>query len=65
MPDLPPKYYVAHLRDDPAKEPLTANESIPRCIADAAAKTGRPRDDHEVEEIPKSTYEKLKEFLAP
>lgn len=32
------QFYVAYLRDDEAKEPLTVNESIPRAIADAAAK---------------------------
>jgi hypothetical protein len=30
-------------RDDVAKEPVTAGPSIPRILADAAAKTGRDR----------------------
>ena len=47
-----------------AKEPLSVNESIPRAIADATAKTERPRDDHEVEEISRERFEKLKKFLG-
>jgi prephenate dehydratase len=39
-------------------------ESIPAIIADAAAKTGRPRTDFEVEEISRKRYEKLKQFLG-
>jgi hypothetical protein len=38
MPDLPPKFYVAYLKTDAAKEPLSVNESIPRAIADTAQK---------------------------
>jgi hypothetical protein len=63
MPNLPPRYYVAYLRDDPAKEPLSTHESIPRAIADAAEKTGRPRTDFEVQEISKVRFETLKRFL--
>jgi hypothetical protein len=58
------QFYVAYLRDDAAKEPLGVSESIPRAIADASARTGRPRDDFEVQEIPKGRYEKLKQFLG-
>jgi hypothetical protein len=58
------QFYVAYLRDDQAKEPLGVSESIPRAIADAAAKTGRPRHDFEVEEIARERYEKLKQFLG-
>ena len=54
------RYDVAYSRQDPAKEPLSTGESIPRIIADAAAKTGRPRTDFEVEEISRDRYEKLR-----
>jgi hypothetical protein len=57
------QFYVAYLRGDEAKELLTVNESIPRAIADAAAKTGRPRNDFEVGETTCERYEKLKQFL--
>ena len=58
------RYFVAYAKDDPAKEPLATGESIPRIIADAAARTGRDRPDFEVEEISRERYEKLKKFLA-
>ena len=62
MPEFD-RYYVAYVKADPAKEPLSTGESIPRIIADAAAKTGRPRMDFEVEEISRERYEKLLRFL--
>ena len=58
------RYYVAYSKQDPAKEPLSTGESIPRIIADAAAKTGRQRTDFEVEEISRERYAKLRRFLA-
>jgi hypothetical protein len=58
------QYYLAYLKDDPAREPLGVRESTVRAIADAAAKTGRPRWDFEVQEISKERFEKLKEFLG-
>ena len=58
------RYFVAYRKADEAKEPLATGESIPAIIADAAAKTGRPRTDFEVQEISKERYEKLKQFLA-
>jgi hypothetical protein len=57
------RYYVAYRKGDEAKEPLATGESIPAIIADAAARTGRPRTDFEVEEISRERYEKLKKFL--
>ena len=42
-------FYCTHIKGDAAKEPITTGESIPAIIADAAAKTGRPRSDFEVE----------------
>jgi hypothetical protein len=56
-------YFVSYLKDDPAKEPITAGPSIPRIISDASTKTGRPRQDFEVQEISKERYEKHKKFL--
>jgi hypothetical protein len=58
------QFYVAYLKDDPAREPLGVSESTQRAIADASAKTGRPRTDFEVQEITKERFEKLKSFLG-
>ena len=58
------RYYVAYVKADPTKEPLSTGESIPRTIADAAAKTGRSCTDFEVEEISRERYEKLRQFLS-
>ncbi len=58
------RYFVAYRKDDEAKEPLATGESIPAIIADAAAQTGRPRTDFEVQEIRKERFEKLKEFFG-
>lgn len=63
MPDFE-HYYLEYSKHDPAKEPLATGESIPAIMAQASAKTGRPRDDFEVQEIPKERYEKLKQFLG-
>jgi hypothetical protein len=63
LPDFD-HFYCTHIKGDAAKEPITAGESIPAIIADAAAKTGRPRSDVEVEEISRKRYEKLKQFLG-
>lgn len=57
------RFYVAYVKADPAKEPLATGESIPRIVDDAAAKTGRPRTDFEVEEISRGRFEKLREFV--
>jgi hypothetical protein len=57
-------FYCTHIKGDAAKEPITTGESIPAIIADAAAKTGRPRSDFEVEETSRNRYEKLKQFLG-
>jgi hypothetical protein len=63
VPDFD-RFYCSYIKGDAAKEPITTGESIPAIIADAAAKTGRPRTDFEVEEISRKTYEKLKQFLG-
>ena len=57
-------FYCAYIKGDAAKEPITTGESIPAIIANAAEKTGRPRDDFEVEEISRERHEKLKQFLV-
>ena len=56
-------YFVAYLKDDPAREPITIGYSIPRILADASERTGRARSDFEVQRISKERYEKLKKFL--
>ena len=63
VPDFD-RFYCTHIKGDAAKEPITTGESIPAIIAGAAAKTGRPRSDFEVEEISRKRYEKLKRFLG-
>lgn len=44
-----------YLKDDPAKEPITAGPSIPGILADAVAKTGRSKQDSEVRRISKES----------
>jgi hypothetical protein len=41
-------YYVAYLKDDPAKEPITTSSSSPGVLAQAAHKTGRAKADFEL-----------------
>ena len=36
-------YYVAYLKDDPAKEPIATSYSAPGVLAEAAHKTGRAK----------------------
>jgi len=56
-------YYVAYLKDDPAKEPIAASYSAPGVLAEAAHKTGRPKSDFELREISQEEYERLKSLL--
>jgi hypothetical protein len=58
------RFYCAYIKGDAAKEPITTGESIPAIIANAVAKTGRPRTDFEVEEISRKRHEKLNQFLG-
>jgi hypothetical protein len=58
------RFYVAYLKDDPAKEPIAIGYSISGTIADAAATTGRHTSDFEVQEISKGRFEKLREFVG-
>jgi hypothetical protein len=66
MPHEIPKfdlYYVAYLKDDPAKEPITTSYSAPGVLAEAAHKTGRAKTDFEVREVSREEYERLKSLL--
>jgi hypothetical protein len=56
-------YYVAYLKDDPAKEPIAASYSAPGVLAEAAHKTGRAKADFELREISKEEYDRLKSVL--
>jgi hypothetical protein len=56
-------YYVAYLKDDPAKEPVATSYSAPGVLAEAAHKTGRAKGDFELREIGKEEYERLRSFL--
>jgi hypothetical protein len=42
-------YYVAYLKDDPAKEPIATSYSAPGVLAEAAHKTGRAKRRFRVE----------------
>ncbi len=53
-------YYVAYLKDDPAKEPLATNYSAPGVLAEAAHRTGRAKGDFELVQITKAEYHRLK-----
>jgi hypothetical protein len=56
-------YYVAYLKDDPAKEPIATSYSAPGVLAEAAHKTGRAKADFELREISREEYERLKSFV--
>jgi len=56
-------YYVAYLKDDPAKEPIAANYSAPGVFAEAAHKTGRAKTDFELREINREEYEGIRSLL--
>jgi hypothetical protein len=56
-------YYVAYLKDDPAKEPIAASYSTPAVLAEAAHKTGRAKVDFELREISTEEYERIKSLL--
>ncbi len=57
-------HYVAYVKDDPAREPITVGTSIPAVLADAAEKIGRSKPDFEVQHIGKERFEKLKQFFS-
>jgi hypothetical protein len=56
-------YYVAYLKDDPAKEPIATSYSAPGVLAEAAHKTGRAKADFQLWEISREEYERLKALL--
>jgi hypothetical protein len=56
-------YYVAYLKDDPAKEPIAASYSAPRVFAEAVHKTGRAKADFELRETRKAEYDRIKSLL--
>ena len=56
-------YYVAYLKDDPAKEPVATSYSAPGVLAEAVHKTGRAKADFELREIRREEYERLSKFL--
>ena len=55
--------YVAYLKDDPAKEPISASYSALGALAEAAHKTGRAKADFELREISREEYERLRSLL--
>jgi hypothetical protein len=56
-------YYVAYLKDDPAKEPVATSDSSPGVLADATHKTGRAKADFELREIRREEYERMKSVI--
>jgi hypothetical protein len=56
-------YYVAYLKDDPAKEPVAASYSAPGVLAEARHKTGRAKAHFELREISRVEYERLKSLI--
>ncbi len=57
------RFYVAYLKDDPAKEPIVASYSAPGVFAEAAHKTGRAKADFELREISREEYERIRRLL--
>jgi hypothetical protein len=53
-------YYVAYLKDDPAKEPVASSYSAPGALADASRKTGRAKADFELVQISREESERIK-----
>ena len=56
-------YYVAFLKDNPAREPIAASYSSPGVLVEAAHKTGRAKADFELRQISREEYERLKALL--
>ena len=56
-------YYVAYLKDDPAKEPVATRYSAPGVLAEAVHKTGRAKADFELREISREEYDRLRSLL--
>jgi hypothetical protein len=56
-------FYVAYLKDDPAKEPVAASYSAPGVLAEAAHKTGRGKVDFELREISREECKRIRSLL--
>ena len=56
-------YYVAYLKDDPAKEPVATSYSAPGVLAEAAHKTGRSKADFELREASREEYERIRSLI--
>ena len=56
-------YYVAYLKDDPAKEPVATSYSSPGVLAEAAHKTARAKADFELREISREEHERIKSLI--
>lgn len=56
-------YPVAYLKDDPAKEPISASYSALGALAEAAHKTGRAKADFELREISREEYDRFKSLI--
>jgi hypothetical protein len=56
-------YYVAYLKDDPAKQPIATSYTAPEVLAQAAHKTGRAKADFELREISREDCERLKSIF--
>jgi hypothetical protein len=56
-------YYVAYLKDDPAKEPIATSYSSPAVLAEAAYKTGRAKADFELREVSREEYERIRSLI--
>jgi hypothetical protein len=57
-------YFVAHRKDDPAREPVAVEFSPVAVLAEAESRTGRPRVDFQLRQIGKEEYETLKRLLS-
>jgi len=55
-------YYVAFLKDDPAREPISTSYSAPGVLAEAAH-TGRAKTDFELREISNEEYDRIKSIF--
>jgi hypothetical protein len=56
-------YYVAYLKDDPAKEPIATSSSSPGVLAQVAHKTGRAKADFELRQVSREEYERIKSLI--
>ena len=57
-------YYLAHRKNDPAREPVAVEFSPVAVLTEAENKTGRPRAEFELRQISKEEYETLRRLLS-